>query len=280
MSALLAGIAAALAVGAIAELWSARGDRLTRLARRSLVAVGGVAGSRRRVSRGRLSREALELRIRRAGIAHRIDPGAVLAARAVCAAAAVPPAFHLAALAPARSGLLVLVLVPGLAALGPDLLLERRARARRRKIERSLADALELMAVGTRAGRGGARLVADAARLGGGPVGEELGLLLADIRCGVPQREAVAGLADRAGGELAQLAALMERSRRLGSPLAPSLERQAAGLREREARATTEQAARAAPKIQLVVALLLVPSVLLVVGAALVANLERLLPAF
>ena len=38
-----------------------------------------------------------------------------------------------------------------------------------------------------------------------------------------------------------------------------------------------EESARAAPKIQLVVALMLVPSVLLLVGAAIVANAESLL---
>ena len=38
-----------------------------------------------------------------------------------------------------------------------------------------------------------------------------------------------------------------------------------------------EEAARAAPKIQLVVAVMLVPSVLLLVGAAIAANAESLL---
>jgi len=47
----------------------------------------------------------------------------------------------------------------------------------------------------------------------------------------------------------------------------------AAEARSREAARVAERAARAAPKIQLVVALLLVPSVLLLVAAALVPAL-------
>ena len=41
-----------------------------------------------------------------------------------------------------------------------------------------------------------------------------------------------------------------------------------------------EQAARAAPKIQLAVALLLVPSVLLMIAAGLLANVDRFLAGF
>ncbi|MCW3050467.1 MAG: hypothetical protein JWO74_4751, partial [Solirubrobacterales bacterium] len=47
----------------------------------------------------------------------------------------------------------------------------------------------------------------------------------------------------------------------------------AADARARRARALQERAARAAPKIQLVVALLLVPAAMLVVGAALAQGL-------
>ena len=57
---------------------------------------------------------------------------------------------------------------------------------------------------------------------------------------------------------------------RHGAPLGPSLEAQATEARARAARRHTEAAARAAPQVQLVVALLLVPSVLLLVAAALI----------
>ena len=62
-----------------------------------------------------------------------------------------------------------------------------------------------------------------------------------------------------------------------GAPLAERLHEQAAALRAASRRAIEERAARAAPKIQLVVALVLVPSVLLTIVAALVAHSDSLL---
>src|SRR5690606_33171013 len=73
------------------------------------------------------------------------------------------------------------------------------------------------------------------------------------------------------------LTAAIERSARFGSPLVDELHRQTRRLREEQGRRIAERAARAAPKIQLVIALVLVPSVLLLVAAALVANADRLL---
>jgi tight adherence protein C len=91
----------------------------------------------------------------------------------------------------------------------------------------------------------------------------------------------MAGLRERVpGAELATLVAAIERSRALGSPLADQLGRQATSLRRDQRRAVEESAARAAPKIQLVVALVLVPSVLLMIAAALIANADVLLSGF
>ncbi|MBM3668286.1 MAG: hypothetical protein FJW90_12620, partial [Actinobacteria bacterium] len=95
---------------------------------------------------------------------------------------------------------------------------------------------------------------------------------------GAPQREALAGLQRRVpAGEVAALCGLIERSRRFGSPLAEQLSDQATSLRAAQRRRTEEHAARAAPKIQLAVALLLVPSVLLMIAAGLLANMDRFL---
>ncbi len=73
--------------------------------------------------------------------------------------------------------------------------------------------------------------------------------------------------------EIAQLVAALERSRVYGTPLAAQLSAQARDARLALAHRIQEEAARAGPKIQLVIALLLVPSVLLLVAAALLAAL-------
>jgi tight adherence protein C len=69
------------------------------------------------------------------------------------------------------------------------------------------------------------------------------------------------------------LVVLLSRAARHGAPLSGSLAALAADARATRARRTAERAAKAAPKIQLVVALLIVPSVLLLVAAALAPSL-------
>ena len=69
------------------------------------------------------------------------------------------------------------------------------------------------------------------------------------------------------------LVAAIDRAARRGVALGATLAAQAAEARDARRRSIQEDAAKAGPKMQLVVALLLVPSVLLLVAAALTAAL-------
>lgn len=183
--------------------------------------------------------------------------------------------------APGRLSILVLVGLPLAGFVVPDALRERRARRRHRRLVAALPDALDLLAVSAGSGRGPAAGIEQLARAGEGPLAEELRLTVAELSCGVPLSAALASLRARVpGGEIATLVAAIERSRRFGSPLADQLRRQASALRRDSRRAVEERAARAAPKIQLVVALVLVPSVLLMIAAGLIANAGTLLAGF
>lgn len=210
--------------------------------------------------------------MREATLARRLAPKLGCAALGGLAALLAAPA------APGRLGLAVAAGLPAAGFLAPDALRERRARLRRRRLLAALPDALELLAVGASAGRSPAAGFAELARAGEGPLAEELRIAVAELSCGAPLADALAGLRGRVpGAEIAALCATIERSRRYGSPLAEQLHRQARALRRDQRRAVEERAARAAPKIQLVVALILVPSVLLMIAAALIANADVLL---
>jgi tight adherence protein C len=107
-----------------------------------------------------------------------------------------------------------------------------------------------------------------------GPLAAEWRAAGREVALGVPLERALAGLATRAPlPEVHALVAALDRARRHGVPLADTLSAQARDARFALARHAREEAARAGPKIQLVVALLLVPSVLLLVAAALLAAL-------
>jgi tight adherence protein C len=267
----LAGLAALLGFGAAWELLRGR--------------AGSAAASLPFGLSARSARAALRLgipeRLRRAGLEGRLSLGAVLIAKLACACCGGLASLLAAPAAPGRTALLVAVGMPVAGFLVPDALLEREARRRRRRLVASLPDALDLLAVSAGSGRGPAAGLEQLARAGEGPLAEELGVAVAELSCGTPLSAALGALRTRVpGSEMATLVASIERSRRFGSPLADQLRRQSSALRRDSRRAVEERAARAAPKIQLVVALVLVPSVLLMIAAALIANAGTLLAGF
>ena len=201
--------------------------------------------------------------------------------RLACAAAGGLLALLAAPAAPGRLSWLVAIALPIAGLLAPDALRAKRARRRRRRLVAALPDALDLLAVGTASGRSPAAGFSQIASSGSGPLADELRIAVAEVECGEPLSQALAALRRRVpGGEVATLCAAIERSRRYGSPLADQLRRQSSALRRAQRRAVEERAARAAPKIQLVVALVLVPSVLLMIAAGLIANADLLLGGF
>ncbi len=234
---------------------------------------------------GRSAAAALRLglpeRLRRSGLEHRLPLGAVLLAKLAGVACGALVGLAAAPAAPGRTGVLVAIGMPAAGFLVPDALLEREARRRSRRLVAALPDALDLLAVSAASGRGPAAGLEQLARAGEGPLAEELRVAVAELSCGTPLSAALRLLRGRVpGSEMATLVAAIERSRRFGSPLADQLRRQAGALRRDSRRAVEERAARAAPKIQLVVALVLVPSVLLMIAAALIANAGTLLAGF
>jgi len=270
-AAVLAALAALLAAGAARELRPAAGEsRAPRLP----------FGFSRRSAAAAL-RLGLPERLRRAGLEHRLSLAGVLVAKLACACGGGLGALIAAPAAPGRIALLVALGLPAAGFLLPDALLEREARRRRRRLLVALPDALDLLAVSAGAGRTPAAGLAQLAGAGEGPLAEEIGIASAEVAFGASLGTALSGLRHRApGAEIAAMVAAIERSRRYGSPLADQLRRQAAALRRDARRATEERAARAAPKIQLVVALVLVPSVMLMIAAGLIANAGTLLSGF
>jgi tight adherence protein C len=274
----LVAIAVLLGFGAAWELVGAAESRAGRR-------VGEALDS---LSRGRvrsLGQAALRLgipdRLARAGLDDRLPPSTVVAAKLAGAAIAVPISLVAVPAVGGRLGAVSFVVMVAAGFLGPDAVLERRARLRRERLVGALPDALDLLAVGAASGRSPASGFVEIAATTDGPLAGELALAAAEIECGASQGEAIDALRQRVGGaEVGALAMAMERSRRYGSPLAEQLHAQARALRSETGRRIGERAARAAPKIQLVIALVLVPSVLLTILAAIVAHSEALLAGF
>jgi tight adherence protein C len=270
---LLAVAAAVLAAAGVVEFAAVAGEgRSTR--RRGGALLAALAGLGRRLGAptppGDLSR-----RIDAAGLPASVRIGDVMAVKAGAALVALLTAVPVAAALPGRLGPVAAVAAPAGAFLGPDLWLARRIRRRGRTMASELPDILDLLRVAVDAGLSPARALGEVGRRRHGALAAELRAAAARIDLGVPRAQVLETLQRRCPADgIAPLVAALVRAERHGAPLGPALTALAADARARHAQRLRERAARAAPKIQLVVALLLVPAVMLMVGAALVTALR------
>jgi tight adherence protein C len=260
------------AAGIDALLPERRGGRASR-AERTLRLLAA-AGRRLRPRTSARVPHDLEARIAAAGAPGGLGPREVMAAKLAAAAAGGSAGVALAAAAPGRLGILTALAGAPAGFLAPDLWLAKRAAERARRVRRELPALLDLLRVTVEAGTSlGAALGAVGERAAG-PVAREWRAAAREVALGVPLVEALRAMAYRLPQpEIGALVAAVERAARHGAPLATTLAAQAHEARDARRRAIQEEAARAGPKMQLVVALLLVPSVLLLVAAALAAAL-------
>ena len=276
MSPGLAGLAGLLVFAAAWELAGMRGSQTGR--RRGPAFGAGRVDALRDSLAERLD---IGRRLDRAGLGARVSPRGFAGAKLAGAGLGALAAVAVAPVAPARLAPALAIALVASGFLGPDAWAERLARRRRDAMVAALPDALDLVAVGTATGRTPVALLSEISAGTVGPLATELALAVAEIEAGGRQADALAGLRERTGApELGAVAAALERSRRYGSPLAEQLHAQAATLRTQEQRRIADHAAKAAPKIQLVVAMVLVPSALLAIAAALIAHSDSIFRAF
>ena len=260
----LAGAATARRVAAADPLARARARRLAGL----LAALG------RRAGPALAPPGALAARLVRAGLGGRVGVQDVMALKVGCALVAALVGLLPAAAAPGRLGPVVAFGVPAAAFLAPDAWLRRRARRRAAIMADELPEVLDLLRVVMAAGMPLGRAMAEVGARRGGLLASELAGAADRMALGVPRADAMAEWRARCPLPAAgALVVAVGRSDRHGAPLAPALAALAADARADRVRRLGDRAARAAPKIQLVVALLLVPAVLLLVAAALLGAL-------
>jgi tight adherence protein C len=241
--------------------------------RSSLIArvVGGLAG--------RLGpRVAPSIRGRqRERIAHRLDlagrPGGLTVQRFIGLKAA---------LATLLGGVLVLMLLAGGSPLllplalvvgwfGPDIWLSREARLRQERIERDLPDFLDILAVTVRAGLGYRAALGRVAEALGGPISDEMMTALRQMELGASRRQAFLALRDRTESEsLGMFIAAQLQAEELGVPLSQALNDIAEDMRRAAHQNARRRAARAAPRVSVIVTTLIVPGAMILILVSIV----------
>lgn len=125
------------------------------------------------------------------------------------------------------------------------------ASRRRRKLVGQLPDALQLWAGLLRSGLGLSAALLQLGSRQSGPLGEELRLVLAESRLGIPLDRAFSALCQRSGcADLRMLSTLLHTHRELGGNLAEALDRLSATLRSRLAMEARIQSLTAQGRMQ------------------------------
>lgn len=168
-----------------------------------------------------------------------------------------------------------------LAALLPVLLpLGRLAAAQRQRtesIDRDLPDFLDVLAVTVTAGVAFRPALARVSERFEGPLADEILLTLGQMGNGASVRTAFQQLRQRTPSEaMSQFVTAFLQSEELGAPLAETLNQIAADMRRTASQQARRRAARAAPRVTLVTAIVMVPALLitLLVGFFLGSGLD------
>jgi len=212
--------------------------------------------------------------LRRAGLAERLSPVRVDELRGGAVAVFAGTGLVAAVL---LGGIIGSLAGAGMAVFGwlyPELWVRSAARRRSELAERAAPVALDLVAASVAAGVAIDAALTAAAGAVGSPLREELDRVSAGLEVGRRRVELLRELAERTGSpSMERLAAALRISDRLGVPLAEELRLQADRARAEQTRRVQERAARATPRILLVVVFALVPAALLpvIVAVALTA---------
>jgi tight adherence protein C len=147
----------------------------------------------------------------------------------------------------------------------PDLWLTSRVNRRQKGVFRAMPDALDLLTICVEAGLGFDAAMAKVQEKWDNELALEFGRVIQEIRLGKLRRDALRDMAERAGvAELTSFVAAVIQSEQLGVSLAKVLRIQSDQMRVRRRQMAEEEAHKAPIKMIFPIALLIFPSILIV----------------
>jgi tight adherence protein C len=221
--------------------------------------------------------ESLSAKIVAAGLSSRLTATNFLAIKGGTTVAGGLIGIVLAALTSPAS---ILFFAPALAVAGfvaPDWVLTMKHRKRRETVRSELPDALDLLAVSVEAGLGFDGAVTKLTDYMDGPLVEEFGLMLSEIRVGEGRTEALRKMAARVDApELSTFVRAVIQADQLGISLGRILRVQATDTRLRRQAAAEEKAMKAPIKMLFPTVLFIFPSMFIVVLGPAMLNIMQI----
>lgn len=164
----------------------------------------------------------------------------------------------------AKAVLIGLMLAAG-GAMVPELSLSQQVTKRQLSIVRALPDVLDLLTVSVKAGLGFDSALLKVTEKMKGPLPQEMGQVLHEVKMGVTRRDALKSLAERTGvKELQSFVGTIIQADQLGVSISNVLQLQSEGLREHRRQVAEEKAMKAPVKMLFPLVLFIFPTLFIV----------------
>jgi tight adherence protein C len=225
----------------------------------------------------RMSLEAVQTKILSAGLGRRLTATGFLAFKGFGVVGGLVLALLLGASSRGATGLFFILAFSACGFFAPDGLLTMKIRRRKDEIGASLPDALDLLAVSVEAGLGFDGAIAKLTEFMEGPLVDEFGLMLSEMRIGETRAEGLKRLALRVPTpEVNAFVRSIVQSDQLGTSLGRILKVQAADTRLRRQQAAEEKAMKAPIKMLFPTVLFIFPAMFLVILGPALMNIQAL----
>jgi tight adherence protein C len=224
----------------------------------------------------RASADAVALKLQAAGLGQKVSPTAFLAFKGLFSLAGAGLSLVLIGAA-GKAGLAFGLFIVLVGFFGPDYLISIYARRRREQLRAALPDALDLLAVSVEAGLGFDGAISKLTEHMEGPLADEFGLTLSEMRIGESRGEALRRLGDRSDTpEISSFTRAIIQADQLGTSLGRILRVQAADTRLRRQAAAEERAMKAPIKMLFPTVLFIFPAMFLVILGPAILNIDEI----
>ena len=211
------------------------------------------------------SPDDIAAQLRRAGASRRLTPEVFMAGRVVVLVLGVLAGVTLVG---GPRGVVLAIVFAVAAIYLPSFFLSKAAAQRADRIDGELPHFVDQLAISIEAGMSFDAAVSYLVEASDGPLSEEMGRVMTELRVGQSRRAALKSFAERVGSDNAvAFANAVVSSEQLGSPLAGILRAQAADFRHRRQMHAEERAQKAPVKMLFPIALFILPVMFVVILA-------------
>lgn len=173
-------------------------------------------------------------------------------------------------------GLLLSAFLAVVVGMAPTLIIDRMVDTRKRIVQRTMSDVLDLLVVSSEAGLSLDAAMGRVAQKRRGPLAEEFEYALQEMRLGKSRADALRGIARRTGViEVKMFTSSLIQAELLGVSIAQVLRTQADSQRERRSQRIREMAAKLPVKILFPIVLFIMPALFVVLAGPGVISLLR-----